>query len=231
MTLLNARAPLAVLLVAALLGANSTAGTISLGSFAGTTVDFNNLVENNGLASPAPFPSLYAPVSVSGDTLTFGTAAFSLEATTAGFPPSVLDHSISFQVVAKPGETISSVLIQESYFAETMGTGTVQGFYGGPANTLNPASVVSASASAMQTGDGANVIVPAPLLFTFPTPVTQANFTLDNRLTAFKLDQADLARITKGDLTVTVNPVPEPMSATIFACGFAGLLTVRRRRR
>ena len=233
MSLMKAPASLATLLIASMLCGVSSAGTISLGSFMGDTVSFNNLIENNGLISPAPFPSLYAPVSVSGDTLTFGTTDFMVEATAAGIP-AVLDHSISFSVESKPGELpISSILLQETFFAETTGTGLVEGFYGGSANGLvgSPPEVVTASASAGQSGDGSNVLVPAPLLFTFDTPVTRADITIDNRLTAFKGLIDDFAKISKRGLSVTVFPVPEPTSAMIFACGFGLLTSTRRRRR
>jgi hypothetical protein len=109
--------------------------------------------------------------------------------------------------------------------------GVVQAFYGGPANTFNPSGVVTDSST--WSFSGAGIVDNGPLLYTFATPVTRADFTIDNRLIALFTDPQGLATIVKDgvDITVVTGVVPEPMSATIFACAFGMLTTVRRRRR
>jgi len=228
MSLLRSRV-LAPFLMLAMLCCASQAGTIPLGSFMGTTVSFNDLIENDGDPLSMGFPSLFNPTGTAGDMLLFNPTNFAISS--GGASPQ-LDHSLSFSVVAKPGETFDTVTIEEAFQAFTDGPGSlVSAFFGGPGNTLDPVVVNASGTVASGPNAGAVSLTPAPLVYTFPTPVTRADFTIDNRLIAVAPPQS-FASIEKTGFKITVGGVvPEPTTAMIFACGFAGVIGARRRRR
>jgi len=215
----------------------SHAGVIPFAPVSGTNVTFSDIVEFNG--SP-PLPSLYAGLSVSGNTLVFGSELFAVNAASPNFTPpglgfDVVDSRISFTATADPGTLITSVVVRERGLSFTEGSGSQTNVNAGGFVTVGGTMLPSVSDTFSEVNAGPTP-TPWSLTLTFPVvPTNQVKFDFDNALFA-ALGNGTTAAIQKDEVafevitTTAAGQVPEPTSAMIFAGTLGWLLSLRRRR-
>jgi hypothetical protein len=111
-----------VLLVLALVP-SVQAAPISYGNFSGISVDFLDVTEDANSAGDAP--PLFGAPTVAGDSLDFNPVGFSASASGAG-GVDVTDGNLSFDVMAKPMNVISNLLLAEAGDVTLLGFGNDQ---------------------------------------------------------------------------------------------------------
>jgi hypothetical protein len=226
----------------------STGFSASYGNYAGSTVTFINVRDQNGL---------FGAPTVSGDSLDFSPNTF--EAICPGAPgcpptPALVDDTLTLQIDANNGAYLDSILLTEA------GDTTLTSFLNAFAATSVAASVfidifeidgvavnnINANALMVFTNGGqfdsnsnpGTTIWTGSLLIDLDAIIAGAGATgratlieinLDNTLVAYAASGAS-ARIEKKDIDgLAITVVPEPGTALLTALGLAGLATIRRR--
>jgi hypothetical protein len=220
------------------------------GNFSGSTVDFLNVRDQNGL---------FGAPTVSVDSLDFNPSTFEVQCPGApGCPPSpaMVDDTLTITIDAKNGSSIDSVLLSEA------GDTTLSSFLNALAATSVSATVfvdifeidgvavnnINGNAQMTFTRNGqyetndegvGTFIWTGSLLIDLDQIIANAGgnghatlvtLNLNNTLVAFAQSGAS-ARIEKKDfdgLAITI--VPEPGTALLMGLGLAGLAGVRRSR-
>lgn len=100
---------LLLLLVGAVPIASLRAAVITHGTFAGDTVTYQNVIESTAPSAPALFGM---PTLVEDDTIVFMPTAF-IATPTPTQMTSIVDSQVRFTMIAKPGEVIPQLLLEE----------------------------------------------------------------------------------------------------------------------
>jgi hypothetical protein len=216
------------------------ADVISYGNFFGTGVSFRNVSESSS-SIPTLASNLYGTPVVMGNMLIFSPLQFEASQTGPGIER--VDGQLNVDVVANPGNVISSVTIEEfgDYAIAVPFAGSQGGFVSA---TLNAFAVTSSGVyddadqflAATPTPPGIPTapwgVAPDPMVVDLQgwRPTSEVGLRVDNRLTAASFSQFDDSFIKKKGFKITVNFIPEPTSALlILVCGVAGLPLYRRR--
>ncbi len=255
----TAKTRIAVLSAGALLLAYSLSAvaTTNYGSFAGSTVIYQNVSENSG-TDPGQY--YMGTPQVFGDTLDFNPV---YSVSVSGGAVKVRDAQVNFDIQAKPGFGVEGLVFSEQGDFTMAGNGTastlvdvsaaffidileVDGVAINPVGlTLNMLFSPNANGTFDLVGAGgpplASGIWTGSIIVDLDSALTQANVpyglgatkvsvALDNTLTAIS-EQTTQAFIAKKDakgLSITV--VPEPTSVALAFLGLVGMsLTMRRR--
>jgi hypothetical protein len=99
----------------------ASAASINYGDFSAVSVDFLDVTEAANTAGDVP--PLFGAPSVSGDSLDFNPVGFSASASGA-FGVDVTDGNLRFDVMAKPANIISNLLLAEAGDVTLVGFGT-----------------------------------------------------------------------------------------------------------
>jgi hypothetical protein len=110
-----------ILLVMIALASQVQAASINYGNFSAVSVDFLDVQEDANSAGDVP--PLFGPPTVSGDSLDFDPVGFGASATGA-FGVDITDGNLSFDVMAKPNNIISNMLLAEAGDVTLLGFGT-----------------------------------------------------------------------------------------------------------
>jgi len=229
---------------------SSTSHAASYGNFGGSTVDFLNVRDQNGL---------FGAPTVSVDSLDFSPNTF--EAICPGAPtcppsPVQVDDTLTLTIDARNGSFIDDVLLTEAgdtslssflnAFAATSVTATVFvdifEINGVAVNNINGnAQMVFTQGGVFESTDegyGTHVWT-GSLLIDLDQIISNAGGTgratlveinLNNTLVAFAASGAS-ARIEKKDIDgLAITVVPEPGTALLMGLGLAGLAAIRRSR-
>jgi hypothetical protein len=255
----TAKTRIAVLSAGALMLAYSLSAvaTTNYGSFAGSTVIYQDVSENSG-TDPGQY-YMRTP-QVFGDTLDFSPV---YSVSVSGGAVKIRDAQVNFDIQAKPGFGVEGLVFSEQGDFTMAGNGTastlvdvsaaffidileVDGVAINPVGlTLNMLFSPNANGSFDLVGAGgpplASGIWTGSIIVDLDSALTQANVpyglgatkvsvALDNTLTAIS-EQTTQAFIAKKDtkgLSITV--VPEPTSVVLTFLGLVGMsLTMRRR--
>ena len=239
----------ALVLCSALL-LSSTSHAASYGDFAGSTVDFLNVRDQNGL---------FGAPTVSVDSLDFSPNTFEAICNgTAPCPPTpvTVDDTLTLSIDAQTGSFIDDVLLTEAgdttlssflnAFAATQVTATVFidifEINGVAVNNINGnAQMVFTQNGQFESNDegyGTHIWT-GSLLIDLDQIIANAGgsgratlveINLNNTLVAFAASGA-VARIEKKDIDgLAITVVPEPGTALLMGLGLAGLASVRRGR-
>lgn len=227
---------------------SSTSQAVNYFDFAGSTVDFLNVRDQNGL---------FGAPTVSGDSLDFSPNTF--EAICPGAPncpptPVQVDDTLTLSIDARDGSFIDDLLLTEAgdtvlssflnAFAATSVSATVFvdvfELNGVAVNNINGnAQMVFTRNGQYETNDeGAGThIWTGSLLIDLDQIIFNAGGTgratlveinLNNTLVAFAQSGAS-ARIEKKDIDgLAITVVPEPTTALMMALGLVGLASFRR---
>ena len=243
-------AAFAALAFASALLPSSNVQAASYGNFIGSTVDFVNVRDQNGL---------FGAPTVSVDSLDFSPNTFEAICPGTGCPPSPLqvDDTLTLTIDAKNGSFIDDVLLTEAgdtalssflnAFAATSVSATVFvdifEINGVAVNNINGnAQMVFTQNGQYETNDeGVGTFIwTGSLLIDLDQIIANAGGTgratlveinLNNTLVAFAQSGAS-ARIEKKDIDgLAITVVPEPGTALLMGLGLAGLAGVRRRAR
>lgn len=107
-----------LVVVSAMSSAAANAASINYGSFAGTTLSFNNVEES----SLTDAPPLFGTPSVSGDAILFNPSSFGATSSNGGLPD-ITDGHLSMLLMANPGFGIDSIEISEAGDYTLIGAG------------------------------------------------------------------------------------------------------------
>jgi hypothetical protein len=193
----------------------ASAGVINYGDFVGDNVGFFDVTEQS--TDPGP---LYGFPSPMGDSLEFPGTGF--QSSSSGGGSNLLEGRLTMEIVANPGELISSITVTES------------GAYSNVGDSTSSVSAIAFAETADGLFDGGfmsqwedDVAGDWQASFTIAfDPTESVMFTLDNQL--FTSAGADWsAYIDKQNITIAVNVVPAP--GVLALLGLSGL-AVRRRR-
>lgn len=229
---------------------SSTSHAALYGNYGGSTVDFLNVRDQNGL---------FGAPTVSVDSLDFSPNAF--EAICPGAPscppsPVQVDDTLTLTIDARNGSFIDDVLLTEAgdtalssflnAFAATSVTATVFvdifEINGVAVNNINGNAqmVFTQNGQFESTDEGYGTHVwTGSLLIDLDQIIANAGgsgratlveINLNNTLVAFAADGAT-ARIEKKDIDgLAITVVPEPGTALLMGLGLAGLAAIRRAR-
>lgn len=233
------------------LAASNAFAATNYGDFSGTTVDYLGVFEDDVV--------LFGTPTITGDTLSFSPAEFlarsdggESNSATPG-PVDLVDGTLGFTLMAKPGQAISSFTLEESGAFALVGTGTdttevgvsvvfsvnileVDGVaFNGPSQITASASLLSedlvSSPGLGQAWGGQAVINIASLAASqlgITGNVTKARVSLDNQLLAISEDGTS-AFVDKKNIDGVTITVPEP--SVIALVGLGGIALIGRRRR
>lgn len=224
----------------------STRAGILYGDFAGNTVDYLNVQEDD--------QGLYGEPVISGDTLAFTPVDF--EVLSSGeVPPALVDGSVSFVLSAKPGFILEEVRIAEAGSFNLLGVGTdftrvavslvLSIDVLEVANTpvaVTPFAVNRSMAAFDLLTDGVNFAAPwdnevvfdiAALAAEFRNvdgPITKVSLNLNNVLLA-QSESGTTSYIDKKAIDALTITTPEPGTLALAALGGTMILYGRFRRR
>ena len=238
---------------AALLLLTGSAHAAFYGNYAGSTVTFEGVQDQNGLFG--------APV-VSADSLDFNPNTFEAGCPLHGCSSELVDDTLTFTIQANSGSYLNDIVLSEAgdfnlstFVANDLAVTSVAAnifvdilaIDGVAVNNINAnASMVFTNGGAYQRSFGSDGVGTSSGAWTGNLTLdldaiiaaagasgqaTRVTLNINNTLTAFAGGNA-LAFIEKKDfdgLAVTV--VPEPGTAILFGLGLAGLASVRRSRR
>lgn len=229
----------------------SSAQAAFYGNYAGNTVVFESVQDQNGL---------FGAPTASGDTLDFSPNAFEAECSASpGCPPTpvTVDDTLTITIQANSGSFIDDIVLRES------GDTSLQSFVSALAASVVTATVfvdifeidgisvnnINGNVAMTFTQDGqyessdegyGTHIWEGSLTIDLDAMIaaaggsgraTRVQINLDNTLTAFAAAGAT-SRIEKKDVDgLAITVVPEPGTALLFGLGLAGLATIRKEER
>lgn len=241
---------LAAGLTASIAATNANAA-INYGDYSGTTVDYIGVFEDD--------TALFGTPTITGDTLSFSPAEFAAQSSGGESnsanpgPVELIDGTLGFDLVAKPGEAIQSFTLEESGAFALVGAGTeftqvqvavvfsvnileVDGVaYNGPSQvvsntTLLSENLVSSPGLGQSWSGQAEINIAALAADLDPAivgDITKARVSLDNQLLAISED-GSVAFVDKKNIDGVVITIPEPSMVAVLGLGGLALLGRRR---
>ncbi len=222
--------------------ANPSDAAIAYGDFAGTTVDYINVTEDD--------QNLFGAPIVTGDTITFSPVGFEV-ASSGAAPPRLVSADITMVIDARPGYSISGFRISEAGAFSLLGFGTgataVMAGFNVDINVLEvdgvavPGGILLAQSSLSAdfnfADEGLVVGKPWQQEHTIDVAALALSAGITGEVTLLSLTiQNNLAAQSEGNTTAFIDKkalnglsitLPEPSSMGLLALG--GLLMLRRR--